>query len=206
MTEDADLGLRIFKLGGRTAVVDSTTFEEANSVLDNWVRQRSRWVKGYIQTYLVHMRHPYRLWRQLGTGGFLSFQLVIGGTAFSFLLNPVLWALTALWFATRWEPIQELFPAPVYYMGALSLYGGNFAFAYMNVAGSLRRRYYSLVIWALLSPVYWVLMSVAAWKGLLQLFYRPFYWEKTVHGLSSVAGLEAADAIGGGDAPRPDAR
>ncbi len=57
-----------------------------------------------------------------------------------------------------------------------------------------------------LSPVYWVLMSVAAWKGLLQLFYRPFYWEKTVHGLSSVAGLEAADAIGGGDAPRPDAR
>ncbi len=192
VTEDADLGLRIFKLGGATAVVDSTTYEEANSVLDNWIRQRSRWVKGYIQTYLVHMRHPMLLWQQLGPSGFLSFQLVIGGTFFGFLLNPVLWGLTGVWFLTHWGVIQQLFPAPIFYMGAISLYAGNFAFAYMNVAGCLRRRYYSLVKWALLSPVYWVLMSIAAWKGFLQLFYRPFYWEKTIHGLSNVSGIEAA--------------
>ncbi len=192
VTEDADLGLRIFKLGGATVVVDSTTYEEANSVVDNWIRQRSRWVKGYIQTYLVHMRNPVLLFKQLGPAGFLSFQLVIGGTFFGFLLNPVLWTLTGIWFATKWEVIQQIFPTYVYYMGATSLYVGNFAFAYMNVAGCLRRRYYSLVKWALLSPVYWVLMSIAAWKGFLQLFYRPFYWEKTVHGLSNVSGLQAA--------------
>ena len=191
VTEDADLGLRIFKLGGRTAVVDSTTYEEANSVLDNWIRQRSRWVKGYIQTWLVHMRHPIRLWQQLGTAGFLSFQLVIGGTFFGFLLNPLLWGLTGLWFITEWSVIQQIFPGPIYYMGAISLYAGNFAFAYMNVAGCLRRRYYSLVKWALLSPVYWVLMSIAAWKGFLQLFYRPFYWEKTIHGLANTDSFEA---------------
>ncbi|MFA7249268.1 MAG: glycosyltransferase [Dehalococcoidia bacterium] len=190
VTEDADLGLRIFKIGGSTAVVDSTTYEEANSVVDNWIRQRSRWVKGYIQTYLVHMRHPIDLWRSLGTGGFLSFQLVIGGTVFSFLFNPILWGVTALWFTTKWAVIQELFPPAVYYLGAISLYVGNFAFAYMNVAGCLRRRYYPLVKWALLSPVYWVLMSIAAWKGFLQLFYRPFYWEKTVHGLADKSSLE----------------
>jgi cellulose synthase/poly-beta-1,6-N-acetylglucosamine synthase-like glycosyltransferase len=200
VTEDADLGLRIFKLGGRTAVVDSTTFEEANSVLDNWIRQRSRWVKGYIQTYLVHMRHPLLLLRQLGFGGFMSFQLVIGGTFFGFLLNPVLWALTAVWFATHWSVIQQVFPGPVYYMGAVSLYAGNFAFAYMNVAGCLRRRYYSLVKWALLSPVYWVLMSIAAWKGFLQLFYRPFYWEKTIHGLTDVSKIDELVELTG--APR----
>lgn len=192
VTEDADLGLRIFKLGGATVVVDSTTYEEANSVVDNWIRQRSRWVKGYIQTYLVHMRNPVLLWRQLGPAGFLSFQLVIGGTFFGFLLNPVLWTLTGVWFVTEWGVIQQIFPTFIYYMGATSLYVGNFAFAYMNVAGCLRRRYYSLVKWALLSPVYWVLMSIAAWKGFLQLFYRPFYWEKTVHGLSNVSGLAAA--------------
>src|SRR5690606_31149881 len=192
VTEDADLGLRIFKLGGATVVVDSTTYEEANSVVDNWIRQRSRWVKGYIQTYLVHMRNPPLLWRQLGPAGFLSFQLVIGGTFFGFLLNPVLWTLTGVWFVTEWGVIQQIFPTFIYYMGATSLYVGNFAFAYMNVAGCLRRRYYSLVKWALLSPVYWVLMSIAAWKGFLQLFYRPFYWEKTVHGLSNVSGLQAA--------------
>jgi cellulose synthase/poly-beta-1,6-N-acetylglucosamine synthase-like glycosyltransferase len=200
VTEDADLGLRIFKLGGSTAVVDSTTYEEANSVLDNWIRQRSRWVKGYIQTYLVHMRHPWELMRTLGLGGFISFQLVIGGTFFGFLLNPLLWGLTGVWFATKWSVIQDVFPAPVYYMGAISLYAGNFAFAYMNVAGCLRRRYYSLVKWALLSPVYWVLMSIAAWKGFLQLFYRPFYWEKTIHGLANtttvqhLAGLNPTEA------------
>lgn len=195
VTEDADLGLRIFKLGGATVVVDSTTYEEANSVVDNWIRQRSRWVKGYIQTYLVHMRHPMRLYQQLGPNGFFSFQLVIGGTFFGFLLNPLLWGLTGVWFITEWGVIQQIFPAPIYYMGATSLYVGNFAFAYMNVAGCLRRRYYSLVKWALLSPVYWVLMSIAAWKGFLQLFYRPFYWEKTVHGLTNVSGLEAAGIL-----------
>ena len=162
VTEDADLGLRIFKMGGATAVVDTTTFEEANSELDNWIRQRSRWVKGYIQTYLVHMRHPWQLWSQLGPAGFFSFQLVIGGTFFGFLLNPVLWALTGVWFATNWTVIQQIFPGPIYYMGAVSLYVGNFAFAYMNVAGCLRRRYYTLVKWALLSPIYWMLMSIAA--------------------------------------------
>ena len=193
VTEDADLGLRIFKMGGATAVVDTTTFEEANSELDNWIRQRSRLVKGYIQTYLVHMRHPWQLWSQLGPAGFFSFQLVIGGTFFGFLLNPVLWALTGVWFATNWAVIQQIFPGPIYYMGAVSLYVGNFAFAYMNVAGCLRRRYYTLVKWALLSPIYWMLMSIAAWKGFLQLFYRPFYWEKTVHGLADVGGLDLAE-------------
>ena len=65
-TEDADLGIRLHKPGYRTAMMDSTTLEEANSELDNWIRQRSRWIKGYIQTWLVHMRHPIRLLREVG--------------------------------------------------------------------------------------------------------------------------------------------
>ncbi|MCS7001915.1 MAG: glycosyltransferase, partial [Dehalococcoidia bacterium] len=183
VTEDADLGTRLYKLGLKTAVVDSTTYEEANSQLWNWIRQRSRWVKGYIQTWLVHMRNPVKLWRDLGPKGFLAFQLVVGGTFFGFLLNPLYWALTALWIVTRWDFIQAIFPTVVFYMGAFALYFGNFAFAYINVAGCIRRQYYSLVPYAVISPIYWALMSVAAWKGFLQLFTNPFYWEKTIHGL-----------------------
>ncbi|MBV8086831.1 MAG: glycosyltransferase [Chloroflexi bacterium] len=183
VTEDADLGVRLFKAGWKTAVMDSTTYEEANSELYNWIRQRSRWVKGYVQTYLVHMRHPLRLLRQLGPRGFLSFQMVVGGTFFCFLANPVFWALTASWFLFQWSWIRELFPAGLFYLGAISLYLGNFAFTYLNVAGCVRREYYSMVKYALLSPVYWALMSVAAWKGFVQLFYAPSYWEKTNHGL-----------------------
>jgi cellulose synthase/poly-beta-1,6-N-acetylglucosamine synthase-like glycosyltransferase len=183
VTEDADLGVRLYKAGWKTAVIDSTTYEEANSDVHNWIRQRSRWVKGYIQTYLVHMRHPVQLWRQVGTKAFLSFQFVLGGSFFAPLINPLFWFLTVAWFATRSGMVQMLFPAPIFYLGTLALFVGNFTFTYVNIAGTLQRGYYDLAAYALLTPVYWALMSVAAWKGLLQLFYAPSYWEKTRHGL-----------------------
>jgi cellulose synthase/poly-beta-1,6-N-acetylglucosamine synthase-like glycosyltransferase len=182
VTEDADLGVRLHKAGFKTAMIDSTTLEEANSDLNNWIRQRSRWIKGYIQTWLVHMRHPWRLLDQIGLKSWISFQLVIGGT-FIFLLNPIFWALTTAFFFTEAGFIQQLFPSFVFYASAFQLFIGNFVFMYLNVAGSVQRGYFDLAKYALLSPLYWGLMSIAAWKGFLQLFYRPFYWEKTVHGL-----------------------
>lgn len=187
VTEDADLGVRLYKAGYSTAVMDSTTYEEANSEFFNWINQRSRWVKGYIQSYLVHMRHPIELWRSLGPKAFMSFQLIVGGTFFGFLINPVFWLLTTLWFTLHLHFIEVVFPTAIFYIASLGLYLGNFSFTYINVAGCLRRRYYHLVKYALLSPIYWGMMSIAAWKGFLQLFYKPFYWEKTKHGLSNVA-------------------
>ena len=183
VTEDADLGIRLHKVGYKTAIVDSTTFEEANSDLYNWIRQRSRWVKGYIQTWLVHMRHPVALYRQIGWRSWWSFQFIIGGTFVSFLLNPIYWGMTTLWVMTEAHIIQQIFPGFVYFAGAVGLFLGNFVFTYINVAGCIRRGHHDLVKYALLSPIYWALMSVGAWKGLLQLLYRPHYWEKTVHGL-----------------------
>jgi len=183
VTEDADLGVRLYKAGYKTAIIDSTTFEEANSQVGNWIRQRSRWVKGYIQTWLVHMRHPISFLQEVGLKAFLGFNLTVGGTFLGFLLNPIYWFLTALWFLTEWHVVAQTFPPAIYYMGAINLFVGNFAYTYMNVAGSLRREFYDMVKYALLSPLYWVLMSIGAWKGFIQLIHKPFYWEKTVHGL-----------------------
>lgn len=183
VTEDADLGVRLFKRGYKAAIVDSTTFEEANSRLYNWVRQRSRWIKGYIQTWLVHMRNPVRLIREIGIKAFFSFHFVVGGTFFAALLNPVYWMLTTLWFLVQWKFIEVVFPGVIYFLGALALFIGNFAFTYMNVAGALRRGQYGMVKYALLSPIYWALASVAAWMGFAQLLYKPHFWEKTTHGL-----------------------
>jgi len=191
VTEDADLGIRLHKAGYKTAIIDSTTFEEANSELYNWIRQRSRWVKGYIQTWLVQMRHPLGLWRKLGWRSFFSFQFIVAGTFFAFLLNPFYWLLTTLWVLTEAGWIRQLFPGVVYYCAAFGLYIGNFTFTYINVAGAMRRGYYDLVKYALLSPLYWALMSIGAWKGLAQLVFRPHYWEKTEHGLDLVPGEEA---------------
>jgi glycosyltransferase XagB len=186
VTEDADLGIRLHKAGYQTAIIDSTTLEEANSELNNWIRQRSRWIKGYIQTWLVHMRHPVRLFRQMGPGSFISFQLLVGGS-FIFLLNPIFWLLTTVFFFTHAGLIQQVFPSFVFYAAAFQLFIGNFAFMYLNMAGAVERGYFSLAKYALFSPLYWGLMSIAAWKGFIQLFTRPFYWEKTEHGLDVAA-------------------
>ena len=182
VTEDADLGIRLHREGYRTAVIDSTTLEEANSQLGNWVRQRSRWSKGHFQTWLVHMRHPLQLLRQTGLKGFVSFNLTLG-SAFVLLINPVFWALTTLYALTQWGFIEQIFPSPVFYASSLMLFVGNFVFVYLNVAGSLQRGEFGLTRTAMLSPIYWGLMSYAAWKGFIQLFTNPFYWEKTEHGL-----------------------
>jgi len=198
VTEDADLGVRLHKLGLRTVVIDSTTYEEANPRVGNWIRQRSRWIKGYVHTWLVHMRHPIALYRSLGWRGFWGFQFTIGGTGLTLLLNPIYWLLTLLWFGTHWGIIEQFFPGPIFYVGGLALYLGNFLFVYIMVAGTLARGYHPLVKYAFLSPLYWALMSVAAWKGVLQLIYAPSYWEKTEHGLATQV-QHSGSALQGGE-------
>lgn len=195
VTEDADLGIRLSMRGRRTVVLASTTYEEANPQVGNWIRQRSRWIKGYAQTWLVHMRHPLALWRVVGWRGFLGFQCFVGGRVLVLLLNPFYWGLTALWFMTHASFISALFPAPVFYLGSLALYLGNISFLYLGMAGAFSRGYYRLVKYSLLAPVYWVLMSIAAWKGVLQLLYRPHYWEKTRHGLAHQIDISAATVV-----------
>jgi cellulose synthase/poly-beta-1,6-N-acetylglucosamine synthase-like glycosyltransferase len=197
VTEDADLGIRLYRAGQRTAVIESETLEEANSDFINWVKQRSRWYKGYLQTWLVHMRHPRRLWRELGPAGFLGFNLFVGGTPLLALINPVFWALTALWFLGHPAFVAALFPTWLYYAGLLCLTLGNFAFLYMTMASAAVTRRPSLVLAAIWSPLYWGMMSVAAVKALAQLLSAPSFWEKTAHGLDgSLARLGGSDVSG----------
>ena len=183
VTEDCDLGVRLFRAGYRTRMLETTTWEEACSSLPFWIKQRTRWLKGYIQTYMVHMRQPLRLWRELGTRNVIHFHLLIGGIVLSFLLNPLYWGLALLWFIFRPDVLSSLFPGPVFAMGALCLFVGNFVFIYINLMGCFRRRYDDLLWHSLLTPVYWILMSYSGWRAFLQFFSNPFYWEKTQHGL-----------------------
>jgi cellulose synthase/poly-beta-1,6-N-acetylglucosamine synthase-like glycosyltransferase len=182
VAEDCDLGIRLYRHGYRTQMLDSTTWEEACANLPYWIRQRSRWIKGYIQTYLVHTRKPVGLIRDLGFLNWLNFHFVIGGNFLCFLLNPIYWFLVILWFLTRMEAFNVIFPPSVFVMGALCLFVGNFSFVYITAIGSYRRKYYDLVKYSLLIFPYWVMMSIGAWKGFLQLIFKPHYWEKTKHG------------------------
>ncbi len=193
VTEDADLGLRIFLHGWKTAVLATTTYEEATSRYRNWIRQRSRWVKGYMQTYLYHMRHPVRMAKQMRMKTFVTFQLFFGAGTLCLLINPVFWLLAILWFATRLHLIQSVFPAPVLYLATIGLFVGNAACVLSAVGGCFGRRNYEDVKYAFLAPVYWVLMSVGAWKALIQLFTKPTFWEKTEHGFCRYEEDEAGE-------------
>jgi cellulose synthase/poly-beta-1,6-N-acetylglucosamine synthase-like glycosyltransferase len=186
VTEDADLGIRASALGCTVGVVNSTTYEEANRNRHNWVRQRSRWIKGYMQTLLVHLRHPVQLARTAGVRQSLAFALLIGGTPFTFLLTPPLLALFALSLVVPTGTLSELFPEWVLWVSLANLLLGNAAMVYVSMMGAFKRKRYRLVPWAVVNPAYWLLHAIASYKALWQLITRPHYWEKTLHGLSTV--------------------
>lgn len=183
VTEDCDLGVRLARAGYTTRMLETTTWEEACSDLRFWIKQRTRWQKGYIQTWFVHMRSPLRLLRELGALNFLHYHLLIGGVTFSVLVNPVFWLMALVWFVFRPEGVALLFPGPVFAAGAVCLFLGNFVFIYVNLLGNCKRRNDDLMWWSLLTPVYWMMMSYSGWRAIIQFFRDPFVWEKTQHGL-----------------------
>ena len=185
VTEDCDLGVRLTQAGYRVGVLNSTTFEEANNSIPNWIRQRSRWLKGYMQSYLVHMRSPIKLYGKLGFVGFWGFQFFIGGTIVSALLTPVMFFMYILWLGTSTTMFDPYFPPVVLYITLFNLLIANGFLIYLFMLSGFKRRYFSLIPWALTVPLYWLLQSWAGYKGFWQLIHNPFYWEKTHHGLTT---------------------
>ena len=177
VTEDADIGIRLAQLGYGVSMLDSTTFEEAPTRLGPWLRQRSRWMKGYLQTWLVHMRDPLALARRTGLSGFLSFQLFIGGALVFALVTPPLWLafLSALLWDGHGVTPGALIPGSGHLVSNLLL-------TWLAVLAPRRRRWDSLAPYGLTVVAYWAMISAAGYRGLWQLFTRPFFWEKTEHG------------------------
>ncbi|MEM1301456.1 MAG: glycosyltransferase [Pseudomonadota bacterium] len=186
VTEDADLGIRLARYGYKTALLPSTTFEEANNRAWPWVKQRSRWLKGYGITYAVHMRHPLALWRELGAWRFLGFQTLFLGTITQFLLAPILWSYWILLFGLS-HPAGDIIPLA----GGLSL---TAVFLFSELIGMFcvglgvtRTSHRRLLRWVPTLMAYFPLATLAIYKGFAEFFGRPFYWDKTSHGTSKVA-------------------
>ena len=181
VTEDADLGIRLASLRYRTEAMPSLTMEECPSALWPWVKQRSRWIKGYMQTWLVHMRRPVILYRKMGWRGWLSFQLFIGGPCLVFLSTPILFGLSILWLTSPpdWNDSTAQWVLPLSI--TMLLYGVLLHFVYA-IKVIRQRKWKNMLFASLVFPFYWLLHSVASFRALTQLITRPHYWEKTEHG------------------------
>ncbi|MCA2013901.1 glycosyltransferase [Cereibacter sphaeroides] len=190
VTEDADLGLRLARHGYRTELVSSVTMEEANCRVWPWIKQRSRWLKGYAMTYAVHMRDPGLLWRQLGAWRFFGVQLLFLGTLVQFLLAPILWSFWLMLFGLG-HPLARAMPGIVPVTIAVIFLSGEVISLTINIAALQAPRHKFLRIWTPSLHFYFPLAAIAAWKGIWELVVSPFYWDKTTHGLHDGKSLAA---------------
>jgi hypothetical protein len=184
VTEDADLGYRLFRLGHGVRTINATTFEEAPIRLLQWFWQRTRWIKGYIQTLFVHLRAPSSLGLPpLGLVGTLGLALFLGAAVLFALVNPVFWLLL-IWSLVGPSDLDWLFGPVVAPLAATALWVGNGLGILVAFCAPLRRRWWSLVPWAVFTPIYWILISAAAYVAAIEFVRRPFRWRKTAHGLT----------------------
>lgn len=180
VTEDADIGIRLAALGYRVAMLDSTTHEEAPERIGAWIRQRSRWLKGYMQTWLVHSRCMPQFVGRAGLRGYLAFHLFIGGTVLSALLNPILWAVLLVSALSAPSSFEDCLGTA----SGMGLITSNVLLTALTIAGS-RGSDGRLAPHGAMVALYWLLISVAGYRALWHLAIKPFHWEKTAHGLSS---------------------
>ncbi|MBD3787554.1 MAG: glycosyltransferase [Sphingomonadales bacterium] len=182
VTEDADLGIRLARHGYRTELIPTVTHEEANCRALPWVKQRSRWIKGYAMTWAVHMRDPVRLWRELGPKRFIGLQILIFGSLSQYLLAPVMWSFWLVMLGLP-HPIDALLTQAMHNV-VLFLFITtelvNIAVGGWAVRG---RQHRHLLKWVPTLHVYFPLGALAGWKAIYEVVTKPFYWDKTVHGV-----------------------
>lgn len=187
VTEDADLGIRLARKGLRTATVPSTTWEEAPVTFGNWVRQRTRWLKGWMQTYIVHMRHPWRLARELGPLTFAGFQALMGGILLSMLVHPIFYVVVAwqAWSGHLFAPMETAAGVWFWWIAGINLVLGYSTSILVGALSVARRGRWRLALSSLAMPFYWLLISGAGYRAVIQLVRQPYIWEKTKHGVGS---------------------
>ncbi|MCL6705630.1 glycosyltransferase [Pseudomonas sp. R2.Fl] len=202
VTEDADLGMRLYRFGYRSGVLRRQTLEDAPVDVSVWMRQRTRWFKGWLQTWLVVMRDGERARREMGTIAYVVFHLLVGGMLVSALLHPVLFltVITSI-LAMLGAPRPPLNTMQVVLIGVdlVNILGAYACFIGLGTAAMIGYEK-KLIGWRWLAvPLYWMMMAIAAWRAVYQLRHRPFFWAKTPH-------RPVAIRSDGADAPHPASR
>lgn len=199
VTEDADIGLRLARLGWRTGVLPRVgTLEEACTTFRDWRHQRARWIKGWLQTLLVHQRSPRQLLREVGWRGMVTLYALLGAGVFASLAHPLFLGVMAV------TIMNHLIGAPMTGSGFGEFWLCAFSTVVFMVGyagalrctftGLLRTGQEQLLPWTALLPFYWLLISAAAWLALWDFIRRPHHWRKTAHGRFLLLGRREGNA------------
>lgn len=187
VTEDAELGIRLARMGYKTEMLHSVTREEANIKPWPWVKQRSRWLKGYALTWWCHTRNPRKLAQDLGIWRFWGFQIIFLASLIQFLLAPVLWSFWSLLLGPD-HPLSHPLSNVVSGQGLQTIIGiliaSQVASLILFTSGIARSQHKGLLIFVPTMFVYFPLGCVAFYKALLEIVRAPFFWDKTQHGVS----------------------
>ncbi len=181
VTEDADLGIRLARHGYRTEIIRTVTEEEANCRAWPWIKQRSRWIKGYAMTYGVHMRAPRKLLHEVGGWQFFGIQLLFLGSLSQTLLAPFLWTFWILPFGFS-HPLVSVMPSAMFWTLAGVFLASEVLTISVGVLAVSTPKHRFLRFWVPTLHLYYPLASLAAIKGFIEIVTRPFYWDKTMHG------------------------
>ena len=185
VTEDADLGLRLARLGYTCRMLASTTWEEAPHDISNWLPQRRRWMKGWMQTCITHTRQPVRLWRELGVWRATHILALLIANTFGPLVG--IWFtvyVLYLMFDGSFAP-GDAWPAMIaHYLWTGLALSGFISLFLPTLLGAWRRGLFKSLPWLGFRAAHWALMSAACLQGVYELMVRPYHWAKTRHGLS----------------------
>lgn len=192
VTEDAELGLRLARAGYQTEIVETTTFEEANAAALPWIKQRSRWLKGYLMTWGAAMRRPGVLLRELGAWRFVWLQVQFAGAVLGFLTAPVLWSFMLKPFGV-WHPLDAVLSPFAYGALAVVMVTGLLGSIAISIYACRAKHLRHLRPIAPLVEPYYLFGTIAAWIGLFELMAKPFFWAKTTHGSFGANHTEGED-------------
>ncbi|CAN1501870.1 COG1215 Glycosyltransferases, probably involved in cell wall biogenesis [Rhabdaerophilaceae bacterium] len=189
VTEDADLGIRLARFGKRVQDLPSTTWEEAPARAGTWLNQRTRWMKGWMQTLLVHARDPFQLIRQVGFMAAAS----LGSIGLSMIICSLMLPLVVAATLVRIVVGPGLFEGSLVQTIADSMMVISISLAiFMEfvppAVALIRRRSFRLLPAIILAPITYLMISIASWRALYDLVQRPYHWHKTPHGLMRRAG------------------
>ncbi|MBZ6078591.1 glycosyltransferase [Microvirga puerhi] len=188
VTEDADLGIRLARWGYRVHDLPSSTLEEAPATLRTWMNQRTRWMKGFMQTCISHSRAPRAVLSELGPWQCLGAAILTYGTVLSALVFPIFTGLFLLTWRDEAGLATIVSGSNLLRAWSGTLFAMGLAAIFLPALMALkRRRLWRLLPWTALLPIYYLLVSVAAWRAIWEVMHVPFHWNKTSHGLAKTS-------------------